>query len=495
MHGTALSLNMTTADTHPDPATPLRMLVAIASYGSGNDAYLRELISTYQSMSLKIDIIVLSNIAKDLSEGVECRVGLPNRNPWSLPFGHKKLFAEQADNYDLFLYSEDDILVTERNIRAFLAVSEELAADEVAGFLRFEEGTDGRLNYPDWHAHFHWDCASVRSRGEYVVAHFSNEHSACYLLTQSQLKAAIRSGGFLVDPHEEKYDLLCAAATDPYTQCGMTKLIPVSHIDDFTVHHMSNKYVDVVGISSSEFRRQVDALLAINEDHSRAGSLIDTETTLPRGAYSKDYYAPRSVDVLSAVPLSAKRVLSIGYGAGMNELALTERGVEVTVVPLNAVCAASASANGLRVVEGDLDTARTKLGSETFDCVLYLDVLHLADDPGRILSLFRPVCAPGGTIVIQSPNLRSAQAMRWSIRSRRLSCSNKLSRARAYQSSVRVVGGWCRTAGYTVIDTTGMNSRPIFGYRGSAGSFIDLFMAAEFLVTARPATIYGDLKA
>jgi len=484
MHGTAPSLKMN-AGMQAELATSVRILVAIASYGTGNDRYLRQLISTYKSMPFSIDIVILSNIDKDFGDDVRCQVGLPNKNPWSLPFGHKKLFSEQADNYDLFLYSEDDILVTERHIRSFLSVSEELAAEEVAGFLRFEEATDGRLNYPDWHAHFHWDCSSVRSRGEYVVAHFSNEHAACYLLTQSQLKAAIQSGGFLVDPHEEKYDLLCAAATDPYTQCGMTKLIPVSHIDDFTVHHMSNKYVDVVGISSTEFRRQVDALLAISRNPSRAGSLIETDTTLPRGAYSKDYYAARSAEVLAAVPASAKRVLSIGYGSGMNELALAEQGIEVTVVPLNAVCAASASANGLRVVEGGLDAARTELGSETFDCVLYLNILHLTQEPGRILSLFRPLCAAGGTILIQSPNMRSAQAIRWSIRSRRFSGLPRSPNARTYRSSVRMAANWCRTAGYEVTTTTGINSRLFCGYRGHAGSFMDLFMAAEFLVVAR----------
>lgn len=486
MHGAALPVKLTAAGARPDPATSIRILVAIASYGNGNDRYLRELITTYRSMPFAVDIVVLSNIEKQVGDGIRCLVGLPDKNPWSLPFGHKKLFAEHADHYDLFIYSEDDMLVTERHVRAFLAVSEKLGANEVAGFLRIEKGDDGRVNYPDWHSCFHWDCSSVRSRDEYVLAHFTNEHAACYLLTQSQLKAAIRSGGFLVDPHEKKYDLLCTAATDPYTQCGMTKLIPVSHIDDFTVHHMSNKYLNVVGIGAVEFNRQVDTLVAISQDQRRAGSLIGTETTMPETMYSKDYYSHTVDEVLAAVPASAKRILSVGYGLGRNELALAERDRDVTVIPLDAVCASQASANGLRVAEGNLDDACAKLGSDRFDCILYLNVLHLAEDPSRLLSRFRSLASPSATIVVQSPNMLSARVLRRSFRDCSFYCSPSFAKTRTHAASVPAIRGWCQAAGYKVERAVGINSRPMAGYRGRAGSLLNLLMASEIVVTAQP---------
>ena len=162
---------------------------------------------------------------------------------------HKKVFADRADQYDLFIYSEDDILVTEDNLRAFLDACSVLEDNEIAGFFRVEKGSGGNVNYPDVHANFHWVPNSVRSRGKYTFAAFTNEHAACYVLTQNQLRKALNSGGFLVGPHEWKYDLLCTAATDPYTQCGFQKLIPISHFDDFTVEHLSNKYVGKVGIN------------------------------------------------------------------------------------------------------------------------------------------------------------------------------------------------------------------------------------------------------
>ena len=172
----------------------------------------------------------------------------------------------ELERYDLFVYSEDDILITEKNLRAFLEVSAALREDELAGFLRIEYGSNGAVNYPDIHGNFHWDPASIGSRGRYTVAKFTNEHAACYVLTRNQLKKAIKSGGFLVDPHEWKYDLLCTAATDPYTQCGFTKLIPISHLDDFTVHHLSNKYVGKMGVDETQLRAQVRSMFRTSQE-------------------------------------------------------------------------------------------------------------------------------------------------------------------------------------------------------------------------------------
>ena len=70
-------------------------------------------------MGYPVDIVVTSNISRELGPDVQVIVGLPDNNPLALPFAHKKLFSERVDHYDLFIYSEDDILITKRNIEAF----------------------------------------------------------------------------------------------------------------------------------------------------------------------------------------------------------------------------------------------------------------------------------------------------------------------------------------------------------------------------------------
>jgi|tagenome__1003787_1003787.scaffolds.fasta_scaffold20990059_15 2-polyprenyl-3-methyl-5-hydroxy-6-metoxy-1,4-benzoquinol methylase len=391
---------------------PLRVLVALASYGTSNDCYLELLLREYHSMVFDIDIVIVSNIEKRPAPNVECLVGLPNRNPWSLPFAHKKLFAKHAHEYDLFVYSEDDILITQRNLQAFLDVTEVLQADEIAGFLRIEKGLNGEENFPDVHAYFHWDPASVRSRGHYTVAHFTNEHAACYVLTKAQLRTAIESGGFLVEPHEDKYDLICTAATDPYTQCGFRKLIPVSHILDFTVHHLSNKYINSVGVKTSELREQIDAIVGIAKQETTSSSLFNTETKLPGALYSKDYYEPVSESVISAIPKRARTVLSVGCGWGATERILVERGLRVIAMPLDSIISRSAAAQGVEMTHGSIDDMATLLLGKKFDCVLCLNILHLAADPATVLRELRGFLSVDSTAIIQSPNMMSLRAIR-----------------------------------------------------------------------------------
>ena len=212
----------------------------------------------------------------------------------------------------------------------------------------------------------------------------------------------------MVDPHEWKYDLLCSAATDPYTQCGLTKLTPISHLDDFSVHHLSNKYVGKLGISQPEMHTQVNAVLRIAASQCNPKQLLNTETNLWHGMYSKDYYEPISEEVISMVPPNARNVLSIGCGWGATECSLADRGLRVVAVPLDSVICSTAAERGVEMVVGDFLSAREKVRNETFDILLLSNVLHLVPDPIEILSLFRPVLSAEGAVVITSPNMECA---------------------------------------------------------------------------------------
>src|SRR5437879_6487444 len=74
----------------------LRLLVAIASYGEKNLKFLKQMISTYRRMPFDVDVVVLCESPKNLGNEAEVVVGLPSRNPWSLPFAHKAIFAQRA---------------------------------------------------------------------------------------------------------------------------------------------------------------------------------------------------------------------------------------------------------------------------------------------------------------------------------------------------------------------------------------------------------------
>ena len=473
--------------TVSNPTARFRVLVALASYGTSNDHYLLRIIKEYRSMPFDIDIVLLSNLSKQPAPDIEILVGLPDkRNPWSLPFSHKRVFTDRLEKYDLFIYSEDDMLITEAHLRAFLEVTAVLRDDEIAGFIRMEKGLDGSINYPDVHENFHWDPTSLRSRAKYTFASFTNEHAACYLLTQGQLRRAIKSGGFLVEPHEWKYDLLCSAATDPYTQCGFTKLIPISHLDDFTVHHLSNKYVGKVGVDEPELRTQVDTMLRLARNACIPVPLLDTETRLWRGMYSKDYYEAPSEEVISMIPPSARRVLSIGCGSGATESRLVKGGLKVVAVPLDPIICSGAAARGVEMVFGNFRTARGQLLGERFDCVLYLNVLHLARDPIEVLSLFGDVLSVDSMVLIQMPNMLCVPAVWQRIcNGRRYRDLGNYDLTGVHVTSIGKVRDWCRRSGLRVDQTVGILHHRAEFLRGLSAGFARLSMSPSFVTIAR----------
>jgi SAM-dependent methyltransferase len=384
----------------------VKILVALANYGTANDQYVSRLIAEYRSMPYRVDIVVFTNVHKHLGADIEVVVGLPSKEPRTLPFSHKQLFSKRVDDYDLFIYSEDDTLITVKNIEAFLRLSTVLPDNEVAGFLRFEEHYNGNMSYPDVHGHYHWDSESVRCRGGYTFAFFTNEHAACYILTREQLRRAIRSGGFMVAPHQGKYDLQCTAATDPYTQCGSRKLICVSHFSDFLVHHLSNKYAGVLGLEARYFDCQIQALLQIAAGRTTCPPLIEIPLGGKASPFENNYYEPIREDLINLIPASARTVLSFGCGWGATEEKLVQGGRRVIAAGLDPVISACAQERGVEILDGQLNDALKRLPAESLDCLLISNVLHLLRDPGGILRALSPCLSKGGIAIIAVPNLQ-----------------------------------------------------------------------------------------
>jgi 2-polyprenyl-3-methyl-5-hydroxy-6-metoxy-1,4-benzoquinol methylase len=385
----------------------MKILVAIANYGVKNDAYLSRVLCEYRRLPYQTDIVVLSNVPKDLGSDVQVVVGLPSKNPHSLPFAHKRILAERKDEYDLFIYSEDDILITQRNIQAFLRVTDILPPQEVAGFFRWEQHPNGTKSYPDVHACYRWVPESVKVIDDHAFARFTNDHSGCYMLTRKQLAQAIASGGFLVPPHQHKYQLLETAATDPYTQCGFRRVICLSHLDEFLVPHLPNKYIGSrLGLGASEFCRQLEVLFHPRQSRHANGSLLEPETKVFHREWSKDYYEPCREDLITQFPASTHSVLSIGCGWGETEAELVRKGVELTAIPLDSVIAACAESRGVKVVYGGIENAMAQLRARRFDGVLMSGVLHLLENPSKALRQASALLSERGVLVATVPNFR-----------------------------------------------------------------------------------------
>lgn len=390
------------------PTTKLRLLVVMACYGTKNLPFLKKIINQYQSMTtVDVDVVVVSEAKKDLPDGIEVIVGLPTKNPWTLPFAHKAVLANNLSRYDLFIYTEDDMNVTESNIQAFLRVSPLLQPDEIAGYLRYETDAKGTKILTDVHGSFHWKPESVQRRGPHVVAEFNNEHAGFYILTRRQLQQAIDSGGFLKAPYEGRYGLPETAATDPYTCCGFKKLIVISEFDNFLIQHMSNLYVDRHGVSLPDFEAQIQVLMAISQGQHPATKLCPNEPLVLQRDYSKSYYEPPDETLMRLVPAEAKTVLTLGCGTGDTEVALQKRGMESTALPLDSVIGMLAARRGIEMVYGALDEGLGKLAGRKFDCILISNLLHLLPEPAQLIDRCSQLLARGGALIMTGPNFEN----------------------------------------------------------------------------------------
>jgi len=362
-------------------------------------------IKEYQSMSHCVDIVVLSNIPKEFGPGIEVKVGLPSKDPWSLPFGHKKLFAERLGDYDLFIYSEDDMLITWKNIEFFLQLTKVLPQDHISGLLQYELDSTGKKWYPAFRGPYHWLPKSVKKVDQFTFAEFSNLHTACYILTRDQLRRAINSGGYLVEPHQGRYDLLCSAATDPYTQCGFKKVICISDLTDVLIHHLPNKYVGTFGIDENDFCRQIEFMLSAEYVGKAGQELFITTKYIDNIIWDKVYFDGVDSNLLSMVSQKAAKILSVGCGYPSTEEKLVKNCHSVTAIPLDPIIGTLAASRGIKVMESNFEEAFHNLDGTSFDCIIFPDVLQHLRDPFNILSKAAELLTPDGELLISIPNL------------------------------------------------------------------------------------------
>jgi 2-polyprenyl-3-methyl-5-hydroxy-6-metoxy-1,4-benzoquinol methylase len=121
------------------------------------------------------------------------------------------------------------------------------------------------------------------------------------------------------------------------------------------------------------------------------------------------YFDHLRTDILDAIPADAKRLLSIGCGAGRTEAELVRRGMVVVGVEVNPQAAQAARHRGLTVLEGDAMQLDVNVDAAPYDCIVYADVLEHLADPISLLRRHVASLRPGGIVYVTVPNFRNWQ--------------------------------------------------------------------------------------
>jgi 2-polyprenyl-3-methyl-5-hydroxy-6-metoxy-1,4-benzoquinol methylase len=136
----------------------------------------------------------------------------------------------------------------------------------------------------------------------------------------------------------------------------------------------------------------------------------------PPGYESKptDYFEQSRFEMLRFVPPDCQRVLDVGCGKGnFGEALKQSRKIEVWGIEPVASAVAEAAGKLDRAIEG-MFTPETDLPRESFDAIIFNDVLEHLPDPAAALRLARTLLKPGGVVVASIPNIRQFQAL-WEI--------------------------------------------------------------------------------
>jgi hypothetical protein len=233
----------------------MKIKVAIANFGTKQLEHTHRVIQEFNSFKKhSVDLMVYTTVPVDYAHRL-----YPESIGTHLPFMCREDMAAAANDYDLFIYNENDMLITENNIDAFVEHSSKLKDGTVSGYIRYEILSGAKILLDP---NPHW--GAIISKKTETSFEMHNKHQGCWVLLQKDFKTAINSGKFLCKPHNGPYGFLEQGASDPYTQCNLSKVFPLDYdlCERLLIHHLPNKYV-----KHNEWLRHGITLKTLFESH------------------------------------------------------------------------------------------------------------------------------------------------------------------------------------------------------------------------------------
>jgi len=286
-----------------------RILAVIASFDFSQIPHLEELLDSFHDLCVagaQTDVFIHTTVPYPVSliDLLNTRHKCTNTSPRSglsititlfspslrlhLVDKHRPLFYEKIDDYDIFVYTEDDIRITPHTIAAYLyetdrvqsIVGKEHASDFNVGVVRYE------YNYPPdmivddktraatanvtrvyWEHGWHptvpksVDTVPQKSLSDKYV-HMTNHHQGMFMATQSLLKAWKERPGCEFNQVKNRPSMknkpsqpaegtqrvwMSSQQLHGKRHCNVQQVIPIDKFGELTVLHLPNKNYRRVG--------------------------------------------------------------------------------------------------------------------------------------------------------------------------------------------------------------------------------------------------------
>ena len=201
---------------------------------------------------------------------------LSNEHPFFLTWKCRDLLKQQKDDYDVFMYIEDDMLVPSRAIQYWLDNNERLVANNYnLGFVRIETDVNGTEYITDL-----WEKldTSIDLGGEIYCLNNKNPYCAFWIYTKAEFARFVESHYYDVQNIPEYYvreksavglhgnqNYWYKGTVIPFAKDGDS----VRLVDDCRIYHMPNNYLgDNSLFATIQFQHAVENQLKHSVDNT-----------------------------------------------------------------------------------------------------------------------------------------------------------------------------------------------------------------------------------
>tara|TARA_R100000908_G_scaffold60680_1_gene38203 strand:- start:22939 stop:23697 length:759 start_codon:yes stop_codon:yes gene_type:complete len=226
----------------------LKVLAVIVNYGEDQLQYLEQVVRELKSFKkYNVTIIVNSNVKLDIA-GIDYVNEVRLNDYQHLPATCKQVIHHYKDEFDGFIYTENDHLWQEHHLDNHIRYSELLPENRIPGLIQYEETPNGDKSYCAFLDN-HFIKGSKEKHSDLEFCRLSNVHQASYFITKEQLYRVIQYNPKYFenlcspDTKTMNYSVKCRVNTDLFEFSNWEKVICISEFEDNIIHHLPNFYV------------------------------------------------------------------------------------------------------------------------------------------------------------------------------------------------------------------------------------------------------------
>lgn len=225
----------------------MKILTTIACYSGNDNQYIRTVVDELKQFS---DVVIFAPEIMNI-DGVKTEIRSKSLGH-GLVFEPRQYIIDHLNEYDYFLYNEDDIFISGEALEFAIETNEKLIKKDIqynVGFLRYEmEGQKEEFvdlapyNSVNLEGNGVTDIIKFITKfdNEYYF-HAWNPHSGNFLMSRQQIELLYSNNKFPTKPEKNFGGILESGATGFVG--SIMKFSPIKDYRKLMVHHMSNKYI------------------------------------------------------------------------------------------------------------------------------------------------------------------------------------------------------------------------------------------------------------